>query len=170
MKKNNAKRIVALVVVMLTCALWSTSIHAQTKVADKEIVGVWIMSSMKYEGESKEHINDSYNQVKVYRANGEYACAEILKQKDGTYYVLPHEYGTYYLKDGMYSEMGRKPIKYQWVDKTTSKGRWMNRIDEWKKVTDMPEALTQHIVDKCKASQSSPKEMQELMKKHIFKK
>ena len=148
----------------------ATSTFAQAKVDDKEIIGVWIMSSMKWEGESKEYINDSYNQVKVYRANGEYACAEIVKDKNGSYRVLPHEYGTYYLKNGQYSEMGRKPITYQWVNKTTSKGRWMNRVDTWTKVTDMPEALTQHIVDKCKASMASPQEMQNLMKKHIFKK
>ena len=87
-----------------TCAM------AQAKVADQEIVGVWIVSSMKFAGESKEHIGDNYNQVKVYRANGEYACAEIIKEKDGNYRILPHEYGTYYLKNGMYSEMGRKAI------------------------------------------------------------
>lgn len=170
MKKNQVKRIAAFFTVMLITMLNATSAMAQAKVADKEIIGVWIMSSMKFEGENKELITDSYNQVKVYRANGEYACAEIVKQNDGSYRILPHEYGTYYLKNGMYSEMGRKAIKYEWVDKTTSKGRWMNRIDIWKKVTDMPEALTQHIVDKCKANQSSPANIQQMMKKYIFKK
>lgn len=170
MKKNEVKRMALCLAVMLLAMLNATSVKAQAKVADKEIIGVWIMSSMKFEGENKELISDSYNQVKVYRANGEYACAEIVKQNNGTYRILPHEYGTYYLKNGQYSEMGRKPIAYQWVDKTTSKGRWMNRIDIWKKVTDMPEALTQHIVDKCKANQASPENIQQLMKKHIFKK
>ncbi len=170
MKKSNAKRVAAFLALMIITMVNAASSFAQAKVDDKEIIGVWIMSSMKYEGESKEYIGDSYNQVKVYRANGEYACAEIVKEKNGNYRILPHEYGTYYLKNGQYSEMGRKPITYQWVDKTTSKGRWMNRIDIWKKVTDMPEALTQHIVDKCKANQSSPRNIQDLMKKHIFKK
>ena len=168
MKKNKSKRIARLLLVVLFIMMGTNNIIAQTKVADKEIIGVWIMVSMKYEGENKEFINDNYNQVKVYRANGEYACAEIVRQKDGNYRVVPHEYGTYYLKNGQYSEMGRKPIKYEWVNKTTSKGRWMNRIDLWKKVVDMPEALTQHIVDKCKANQTSPENMQKMMKKFIF--
>lgn len=170
MKKNQAKRIATFFSIMLLSFLNASSVMAQAKVADKEIIGVWIMQSMKYEGEDKNYINDSYNQVKVYRANGEYACAQIGKAKDGTYIIMPHEYGTYYLKNGMYSEMGRAPIKYQWVDKVTSNGRWMNRIDVWKKVVDMPEELTQHIVDKCKASQTSPTKIQDMMKKYIFKK
>lgn len=167
--KNYAKRIVASIALMLMALVNASSVFAQAKVDDKEIIGVWIMTSMKFEGESRELISEKYNQVKVYRANGEYACAEIVKLQNGNYCIMPHEYGTYYLKDGQYSEMGRKPITYQWVDKTTSKGRWHNRIDTWKKVTDMPEALTQHIVDKCKANQSSPENIQAMMKKYIFK-
>lgn len=170
MKKNQVKRVAAFVAVMLVAMFNSTGAFAQAKVDDKEIIGVWVMQSMKYEGEDKNYISDSYNQVKVYRANGEYACAEIAKLKDGSYYIKPHEYGTYTLKNGMYSEMGRKAIKYGWVDKTTTNGRWKNRIDVWKKVVDMPEKLTQHIVDKCKVTQKTPQDLQDMMKKHIFKK
>lgn len=170
MKLNRVTRLIAFVAVMFVSFMYSASAMAQAKVADKEIIGVWIMESMKYAGEKKNYIGENYNQVKVYRANGEYACAEIVKQKNGKYRIFPHEYGTYYLKNGMYSEMGRKAIKYEWVDKTTSCGHWMNRIDTWKKIVDFPEALTQHIVDKCKANQASPEDMQQLMKKHIFKK
>lgn len=170
MKKNEVKRIAALFSIMLLSLVNAGCAMAQAKVADKEIIGVWIMKSMKWEGEDKEYINDSYNQVKVYRANGEYACAEIVKSKDGTYTIMPHEYGTYTMKNGMYSEMGREAIKYQWVDKVTSKGRWMNRIDLWKKVVDMPEELTQHIVDKCKSSLTSPANIQKMMQNYIFKK
>lgn len=158
---------VALVFLSLANA---TSAFAQAKVADKEIVGLWIMTSMKWEGENKNHINEAYNQIKVYRANGEYACAEIVKDKQGNYVILPHEYGTYSLKNGMYSEMGRKAIKYEWVDKVTSRGHWFNRIDEWKKVVDMPEELTQHVVEKCKAAKTSPERIQKLIKQYIFKK
>lgn len=167
MKNHQAKRVSSLVVLLLITILNATRVQAQVKVDDKEIIGVWKMTSMKFEGESKELINNSYTQIKVYRANGEYACAEIVKLKNGEYYVAPHEYGTYSLKNGMYSEMGRKAIKYNWINKTTSKGRWMNRIDRWEKVT-MPETLTQHIVNKCKAAQSEPQHIQQLMKKHIF--
>lgn len=169
MKKNQVKRVATFCTIMLLTILNASSAMAQAKVADKEIIGVWIMSSMKYEGESKELINDSYNQVKVYRANGEYACAEVAKMKDGSYLILPHEYGTYSLKNGMYTEMGRKPIKFTFIDKTHFGGRWKNRIDRWKKVS-MPEKLTQYIVDKCKYTRKEPKEIQQLMKKHIFEK
>lgn len=166
MKKNQMTRLFTFAVLM---ALSLLSASAQAKVDDKEIVGVWIMESMKYIGEDKNHISDKYNQVKVYRANGEYACAQIV-WSNGQYRIAPHEYGTYYLKNGMYSEMGRAEIKYQWVDKTTSNGRWNNRIDTWKKIVDFPAALEQHIIDKCKAADASPEDMQKLMKKYIFKK
>lgn len=168
--KNSFKQTAAFLAVMFFSMLNATSAMAQAKVDDKEVVGVWIMTSMKWEGENKELISESYNQVKVYRANGEYACAEIIKQKDGKYRILPHEYGTYYLKNGKYSEMGRKEIDWNWVDKETTKGRWHNRIDAWQKVKDFPKSLEQHIVDKCKATAESPKEMQDMMSKFIFKK
>lgn len=173
MKQYRVNHFMAFFAIMLLTLCNATTATAQAKIAqiaDKEIIGVWIMESMKFAGEKKNHVGENYNQVKVYRANGEYACAEIIKQQDGKYRILPHEYGTYYLKNGMYSEMGRKEIKYEWVDKTTSNGHWNNRIDVWKKIVDFPAVLTQHIVDKCKANQASPEDMQKLMKKHIFKK
>ena len=168
MKKN--RRIALAVAIMLMAMLHASCALAQVKVSDKEIVGVWIMTSMKYDGEDREYISENYGQIKVYRANGEYACAEIIRQSDGKYYVAPHEYGKYTLKNGMYSEMGRKPIPYGWTSKTTSTGRWQNIIGCWKKVTDMPEAVAQHVVDKCKAAQPSPENIQQMMKKHIFSK
>ena len=167
MKHYQANHTLGLLAMLFITLLSSTGVYAQAKVDDKEIIGTWIMTSLKYEGENKEYINDSYNQVKVYRANGEYACAEVAKMKDGSYLILPHEYGTYSLKNGMYTEMGRKPIKFTFIDKTHFGGRWKNRIDRWKKVS-MPETLTQYIVDKCKATRQEPKEIQQLMKKHIF--
>lgn len=170
MKKDYMKRVAAFFLVMLLTMLNANRIMAQAKVDDKEIIGVWIMTSMKFEGEDKEFISDNYNQVKVYRANGEYACAEIAKATNGSYVIMPHEYGTYSLKNGMYSEMGRKAIKFTFIDKTTFGGRWKNRIDRWKKVVDMPEELTQHIVDKCKAAQPSSDKMQKMMQNYIFKK
>ena len=162
------KKITAMSVIALISVICATGVSAQAKVADKEIIGVWVMSSMKYEGEDQEHISEKYNQVKVFRANGEYACAEIVKLKDGSYYVAPHEYGTYSLVNGMYSEMGRSAHKHEWISKTAFKSRWKNRNDQWKKVNDFPETLAQHIVDKCKANQASSQDMQLLMKKYIF--
>lgn len=168
MKKSQVKRIVAFASVMFITLLNASIIMAQPKVDDKEIVGAWVMSSMKYDGENKNYISESYNQVKVYRTSGEYACAEVIKGNDGNYEILPHEYGTYSLKNGEYIEVGRKLGKMDWVNKTSFKSRWKNRNDIWKKATNMPEKLIQHIVDKCKAAQPESKELQDLMKKHIF--
>ncbi len=168
MKKNGFASMMACLSLLLVF-MCSGKVVAQ-KPTDKDIIGVWKMTSMMYEGENKNQISDKYNQIKVYRANGEYACAQIVRENDGSYVILPHEYGTYYLKNGQYSEMGRKPIPYNWVDKNTSRGRWYNRIDEWKKVNGMPEELVQHIVDKCKASAASPAHIQEMIKKYVFSK
>lgn len=154
---------------LLTLLVHTTSLHAQVKVADKEIIGVWVMTSMKYKGESRNFITDKYTQVKVYRSNGEYACAEVVNAK-GTYVILPHEYGTYSLKNGQYTEMGRPSGTIEWVDKEHTRGHWFNRMDAWKKVKNMPETLTQYIVDKCKAHQSEPESIQKLTKKYIFNK
>lgn len=170
MTNKSVKSSMAFIAIMLMAWLNASTLMAQTKVADKEIIGVWIMSSMKFEGENRELISDTYDQVKVYRANGEYACAEIIKKKDGSYAILPHEYGTYSLKNGKYVEMGRESGTIDWVDKTHFKGTWRNRIDAWRKASNVPETLTQHIVDKCKAAQSSPAHIQALIKKHIFSK
>lgn len=172
MKKTSFRNSVALIAIMFLAWLNPSLASAQQKISDKEIVGVWVMTSMMYEGENRNLISDNYTQIKVYRANGEYACAEIAKGKgkggNNTYIILPHEYGTYYLKNGQYSEMGREETKWEWIDKVSFKGKWKNRRDQWRKVVDMPEELTQHIVDKCKAAQSSPDNIQKMIKKHIF--
>lgn len=167
MKHYLSIRTLGLLAMLFIALLATTGVHAQARVDDREIIGTWIMTSMKFEGENKELISSKYNQVKVYRANGEYACAEVVQLKDGSYMVYPHEYGKYWLRNGMYSEMGRKAVKWTWISKTAFRGRWKNRIDKWKKV-NMPEKLTRHIVDKCKAAQQEPRDIQQLMKKYIF--
>ncbi|MDE5561050.1 MAG: hypothetical protein K2J00_04505, partial [Bacteroidaceae bacterium] len=147
MKKNNVKVIAVFVSVMFFALLCSGRAMAQQKVTERDIIGVWIMTSFKYDGEERNYVGDAYNQVKVYRPDGLYACAEIVRSKDGQYVIYPHEYGTYSFKNGKYIEMGRDATDLmKMVDKTTFKGRWYNRYDEWKKVTDMPEKLTQHIL------------------------
>lgn len=168
MKNFKTMQTSTVILCMFLSMMCSTRAMAQVKVADKEIIGVWVMTSMKYDGENKELIGENYSQVKVYRANGEYACAEICKDKNGTYHILPHEWGTYSLVNGKYTEMGRESGTIGWVSKTCFKGRWMNRNDKWRKVPNFPESLTQHIVDKCKAKQPSPENMQKLMKQYIF--
>lgn len=164
MKKMMLVMAMALMSAMQVCA-------QSAKVADKEIVGTWIMESMQWEGEKKTMCGreSGYTQFKFYGADGEYACAEIALSKEGKIVVMPHEYGTYSLKDGWYSEMGRKPIKdaIVWVDKTTTKGTWMKRHDIWKKRV-LPDKLVQYIVNCCKYK-NTPDDVQQLIKQNIFK-
>ena len=55
------------------------------KVDDKELIGVWLMESMQWEGEKKTMCGKAtgYTQFKYYGADGEYACAELALSKDG---------------------------------------------------------------------------------------
>ncbi|MDE7379216.1 MAG: hypothetical protein K2N13_09740 [Paraprevotella sp.] len=170
MKKNYVKGIAVFLSVMFLALLCPGRTMAQQKVTDKDIIGVWIMTSFKYDGEDRNYICDSYNQVKIYCADGAYACAEIIRDRKGRYVIYPHEYGTYSFKNGKYIEMGRDATDLiKMTSKTTFKGRWQNRYDEWKKVTDMPEKLTRHILEKCKAAQESPEDIQKLMERYIMK-
>ena len=164
------KKVMLVMAVALMSVLQLSAQNA--KIDDKEIIGVWLMESMQWEGEKliKCGKETGYIQFKYYGADGEYACAEIAMNKEGKCVVMPHEYGTYTLKDGWYSEMGRKPIKdaIVWVDKTTTKGTWMKRHDIWKKQTTIPEKLTRYIVECCKMK-NTPEEMEKLMKQNFFK-
>ena len=162
MKNLKTMQTGTVILCMFLSMMCSTRAMAQVKVADKEIIGVWVMTSMKYDGENRECVGENYSQVKVYRANGEYACAEICKDKKGTYRILPHEWGTYSLVNGKYTEMGRKSGTIGLVSKTRFEGRWRNRMDKWKKVAGFPEALTQHIVDKCKAERLDLRHLDQL--------
>ena len=129
------KKMMLMMTAMLMCAI---GMNAQTaKIADKELVGAWVMESMQYEGEKKIMCGKEtgYTQFKYYGADGEYACAQIALTKEGKCVLMPHEYGTYTFKDGWYSEMGREKIKdgMKLTDKNTAIGTWMNRHDVWKK-------------------------------------
>ncbi len=141
----------------------STSVMAQTpavKTTDKDLAGVWGREPMQFDGQAKFEGGD-------YRANGEYACAEIASDGKETY-VLPHEYGTYTFKNGKYTENGRNGTVIM-TDKTHFEGTWKNRYDKWVKVSDMPAKLVDYIVDKCKR-QNDPKDIQNLVRKHILNK
>ena len=148
------------------------SAQRDARPSEKELVGVWLMESMQWEGEKKTVCGKQtgYTQFKYYGADGEYACAEIAMTKDGKCVVMPHEYGTYTFKDGWYSEMGREAIKdaIVWVDKTTTKGTWQKRHDIWKKQLNMPEKLRKYIVDCCK-TKNAPDDIQQMIKQTMFK-
>lgn len=181
MKKTNLKKamMTALVAVMAmanAAPLMAQDVRVVVKrmeVADDYLVGTWVMESMQYGDGEKRMCNSTYSQIKVYRANGEYACAEIAKATNGSVHVLPHEYGTYTLKNGRYSEMGRPEVEddaFVVVDKNTTKGRWMNRHDVWKRVS-LPDKLVDYIVAQCKVNQEgAPKDVQQMIKTHILNK
>ncbi|MBQ9286403.1 MAG: hypothetical protein IJ209_09005 [Bacteroidaceae bacterium] len=163
------KKILFTLTLALTCA---AGISAQSgKIADKEIVGTWLMESMQWDGEKKIVCGKKAGsiQFKYYGANGEYACAAIVLTKEGQCVVLPHEYGTYSLKNGMYSEMGRPAIKNAvvFLSKDTYKGRWTNRTDIWKKKA-LPDRLVKYIVERCKLEET-PTDIQQLIKQSMFK-
>ena len=140
--------------------------------SEKELVGVWLMESMQWEGEKKIVCGkaNGYTQFKFYGADGEYASAGIALTKDGKCVVIPQEYGTYYLKDGWYMEMGREPLKDAviLIDKYTYKGTWKKRHDIWKKQLNMPEKLRKYIVDCCKMK-NTPDDIQQMIKQTMFK-
>jgi hypothetical protein len=170
---KNIKLMKKVLFVMAVTLLAVLQVSAQNvKVDDKEIVGVWLMESMQWEGEKKTVCGKEtgYTQFKYYGADGEYACAEIALTKEGKCVVMPHEYGTYTFKDGWYSEMGRKAIKdaIVWVNKTTTKGTWQKRHDIWKKQLNMPEKLRKYIVDCCRMKET-PADIQQLIKQTMFK-
>lgn len=162
------KKMMLMMTAMLMCAI---GMNAQTaKVADKELVGAWVMESMQYEGEKKIMCGKEtgYTQFKYYGADGEYACAQIALTKEGKCVLMPHEYGTYTFKDGWYSEMGREKIKdgMKLTDKNTAIGTWMNRHDVWKKKV-LPDKVVKYIVNCCKFREA-PADIQQLIKQNMF--
>lgn len=162
------KKMMLMMTAMLMCAI---GMNAQTaKIADKELVGAWIMESMQYEGEKKMMCGKEtgYTQFKYYGADGEYACAQIALTKEGKCVLMPHEYGTYTFKDGWYSEMGREKIKdgMKLTDKNTAIGTWMNRHDVWKKKA-LPDKVVKYIVNCCKFREA-PADIQQLIKQNMF--
>lgn len=161
-----------MIMTMVALLMTTTMGFAQNvKFSDKELIGVWLMESMQWEGEKKTVCGkeSGYTQFKFYGPDGEYACAQIVLTKDGKCVVMPHEYGTYTFKDGWYSEMGRPAIKdaITWIDKTTTKGTWMKRHDIWKK-TQLPEKLVTYIVNCCK-TKNAPEDIQQMIKQNMFK-
>lgn len=162
------KKMMLMMTAMLMCAI---GMNAQTaKIADKELVGAWVMESMQYEGEKKMMCGKEtgYTQFKYYGADGEYACAQIALTKEGKCVLMPHEYGTYTFKDGWYSEMGREKIKdgMKLTDKNTAIGTWMNRHDVWKKKV-LPDKVVKYIVNCCKFRET-PADIQQLIKQNMF--
>ncbi len=153
---------------LLMCAVTA---NAQTaNVTDRDIIGVWTLEWMQYDGEKKIMCGKTtgYSQFKYYGPDGEYACAEIVLTRDGKVVVMPHEYGTYTFKNGVYSEMGRPASTLTLTDKTHFRGRWKNRSDLWVKHPQISDKVVRYIVDRCKTKET-PSDVQQLIKQSMFK-
>lgn len=162
------KKVMLVMAVALMSAL---QVSAQTKYTDKDLVGVWMLESMQWDGEKKTICGkeSGYCSFKYYGADGEYACSEVALSKDGKCILLPHEYGTYTFKNGVYTEMGRPatPDGLVMTSKTSFKGRWKTRTEIWKKIT-LPEKVVRYIVDSCKMKEM-PSDIQQSIKQTMFK-
>ena len=164
------KKLLVIVVMAMACI---SSLTAQT--TDKRLLGAWIMESMQFDGEEKILCGSKetpYTQFKFYGADGEYACAEIVRQENGEFVVIPHEYGTYTYKNGVYSEMGRPAVAKEdmvLIDKDTFKGRWANRNDVWKKKTNLSKEAIDYIITLCKMAKQKPSaEVQKSIEQSMF--
>ena len=162
-KKRNLLFLLAVLTVTFLCPHKGM---AQQRVADKDIIGTWLLESIQYDGEEELMCRKDYTSIKVYRANGEYACAELLKNKEGTCLVTPHEYGTYTYKNGKYTEMGR-PLVIIMDDATHLHNTFSTRHEKWVKV-NLPAKLVDFIVEKSRVVLNKSTELQTLMKNYIF--
>lgn len=167
MKKNQSNRVAALLAAVILVTMNVVNAEAKAKTKDKDLAGLWVLSSLMYEGEDENHLGDNYTRVKAYGADGEYACAQIVKLQDGTYQVLPHEYGKYTFKNGKYTEMGRDG-KLELVDNGKIINHYLNLIEEWRKVTDIPDELVKFVVNKCKCAQLPSEKLQLQLRKYVF--
>ena len=163
------KKFMFIIAVALMSVLQVSAQNA--KPTDKDLVGVWCMESMQWDGEKKTMCGkeSGYSSFKYYGADGEYACCEIVFSKNGTVSLLPHEYGKYTFKNGVYSEMGRPstPDGLIMTSKTSFKGRWKTRTEIWKK-TPLPDKVVKHIVNCCKMKET-PADIQQALKQNLFK-
>ena len=155
---------------LLMCAVTA---NAQTaNVTDRDLVGVWILKWMQYDGEKKIMCGkaNGYTQFKYYGPDGVYAAAGVALTQDGKITVIPQEYGTYSLKNGLYSEMGRPALKDAIVltDKTHLRGRWRNRSDAWEKQTELPDKVVRYILERCKMK-DTPADVAQGIKQTMFR-
>lgn len=158
---------------MAAFLLCTASMKAQrVNVTDKDLVGVWTLEWMQYDGEKKIMCGkpNGYTQFKFYGPDGEYAAAGIALSNEGKIAVIPQEYGKYSLKDGWYKEMGRPALKDAVIltDKTHYRGRWKNRTDMWVKHPSMSEKVVRYIVNCCKMK-DIPADVQKTIKQSLFK-
>ena len=168
-KRKIMKKVMFIIAATLISVLQASAQNA--KPTDKDLIGVWCMESMQWDGEKKIMCGkeNGYSSFKYYGADGEYACCEITLNKNGVVTLLPHEYGKYSFKNGVYSEMGRPstPDGLVMTSKTTFKGRWKTRTELWKKV-NLPEKVVRHIVNSCKVKET-PADIQQSIKQNLFK-
>lgn len=161
--------------VVALVALFTVSISANAQNKDgNTLEGVWIFE--KYHVDGKENATlprEGLSSVKIYGKNGEYCCAQIVKDNgNGVIKVKPHEYGTYSYKNGKYMECGREggDEAIIFTGKNSFKGRFLNRYEFWVRNTNFPEELRKHILNACKAACAGDWDVktQTLLKNHIL--
>ncbi len=170
MKAQMRTRMAVMMAMVVAVLLNATPVMAQKKVADKELVGVWLMQSMQYDGEDVIRCGKDFRQVKIFGPKGEYSAISIALSSRGDIRIFAGEHGTYTFKNGVYSEMGREATTDGVVlkDKTTFQGRFHNRTDIWKKATKFPEELETFLIEKSKSFQGPSAKMQRLIKDNCF--
>lgn len=157
--------VLAIIMAVLLLFLDMTPLE-NTGVPDKEIIGVWVLRSVKYEGEDEIALRSNYTRVKYYGPDGEYACAEILMPKAGQYRINPHAYGQYTFKNGDYTEMGQRGT-FVLKDNVTAYGKWNKCNENWKKIS-IPDRLLKEIILWCKANRKLTPELQDDIHKYIL--
>lgn len=159
---------IAVFVICVSMMLLATNVSGQTKyrAADKDIVGVWVLKLVAFDNEGQVTPALSIARVKIYRSNGEYACAEIVRPINGDLRIAPHEYGTYSYKGGVYTEMGRKG-SLTFTNHDTFINRWKTSSETWRRLKNPPAKMINHIVEACRV-QKIPHDIKQMINKNLF--
>ena len=149
--KTSIKTLVLALVAVFAVSL---SANAQSK-DDNSLVGVWVFEQYKIDGREITKAPETYSSVKIYGENGEYCCAQIMKDAgNGVIKVKPHEYGTYSYKNGKYIECGRPGGNDAiiFTGKNNFHGHFANRTEYWCRNVNFSDDLRKHIIAACKAA------------------
>ncbi len=160
------KRAMLLIVAILSMNILTVS--AQKKIQDSAILGVWYMEYAFYEGEVPLHVKDmDYVHIKIFRANGKFAMANIYKTTSGLVLVRPLGYSSYSMKNGVYTENG-KIFKWEWLNDYTYQGGWRERKDQWKKIKNCPKEVEDYIFELCRLSTTPEGELRKQLDETFF--
>lgn len=159
---------VAVCICMMMLAVTTVSGQTNYRPADKDIVGAWILKLVAFDNEGRVAPGPEIVRIKIYRSNGEYACAEIVKNKNGETRIAPHEYGTYSYKNREYYEMGRKG-SLTFINHDTFNNRWKTSSETWTRLKNPPAKLINFLVEKCR-TYKIPAGINQMIIKNLFNK